>query len=378
MKQLFEKGIQSRMGVLIVEDKLRVEYDCEFFYKGRLMHERLVNNVDRNEIILQKAAEIRSRGKTPRGRVCVLQYDKQNKPTVAVFSFSEQAFRDQYSSWVNPDFVKWQATEPVRIFPVLANEMQFSINDIWMSDGKWADRTGDIWQKAKNVYPDDFEFKSKNFEDLFIEVDCLQNAWDADFKRLGASDDEVSLAPDISVAVTAHVGQSKLTLNINDPNPILFFEGDSTRGHNICIDFSRLQLSDKAAFTNEVCQYFELSGKEFILDKSVKAWVEPENQEIELFVRPDETLAQAYIRANQYAISLDLQHSLELQHQDQLKRYTKKEVSDSFDELLEMVKDSISDPELLEKSMKIIQERDRSSEAIAKDNFLDQTKSRHR
>ena len=123
MKQLFEKGIQSRMGVLIVDDKLRVAYDCEFFYKGRLMHERLVNNVDRNEIILQKAAEIRSRGKTPRGRVCVLQYDKQNKPTVAVFSFSEQAFRDQYSSWVNPDFVKWQATEPVRIFPVLDNEL---------------------------------------------------------------------------------------------------------------------------------------------------------------------------------------------------------------------------------------------------------------
>lgn len=347
---------------------LQVPYDVEFDYNGKHYSMRLINHFGIQESILEKREDLESRGKLPRGRVfCLSIDDKETK--IEVYSFSEKAFNNYHSGWVNPSLFKYQGkVANLQVKPALALKQKFELANIWEADGKWNARPSNdpIWQKASEVYPDSINLGVLKTDDVCSVVEKLEEEADAKFRALGANDDQIAFAPDYTNALVEYVGATGFQVgSINDWNsPVVFIEGNVDTGFNVVIDMASLDFYTCNKFKTELCDSLGFVGFDYILDPQVKKQIDPQEiGKISLYVAPGETLAQAFKRDQidqQFRYKWS-EWSKEIEHQNQLKSFASKQVEktkDEYNEVFNMISDVVSDKELLARSLEKLKVRD--------------------
>ena len=73
-----------------------------------------------------------------------------------------------------------------------------------------------IWQKAREIYPDEIDLETMYPEAVGFEIDTIMAECDKKFREAGATDEEIALAPDLTLAAVQYVGKSGFAFNTND------------------------------------------------------------------------------------------------------------------------------------------------------------------
>lgn len=346
---------------------LFVPYDVEFDYNGKHYSMRLINNWGVEKSILDKRNELLQRGKTPRGRTFCLTIDETG-PKVLVYTFSEKAFDYYHSDWVSKEFCNFQGNvENLQCKPTTDKEQLFKLENVWDADGNWGLRSDQIsiWKKAREIYPESLSLGVLKAKEVVKVVENLIESADTKFREIGATDDEVSAAPDYSYALVEYIGTTSIPVkNMNDwISPVLFSEGNPEIGFNAIIDLASLDWVSKALFTTELCNHLDYVGEEYVLEDVVKKAIDPDRiGTVNLYVGPNESIAKAYKRKyiDPYLqFSWNNEWTRELAHQKQLKSFASEEVKKAQDEFqlsYEILADIVEDKELLATTMRKLKE----------------------
>lgn len=260
--------------------QLLIPYDVTFEYRGQTITRRLFNCTD--------------------GDTVASFYDYPDEVFCAHID-GEETCVEVYEQIAEDE--PYQLKEKVKvkdIQPVIRNECRFRIENAWEADGKWGDRPmGEaIWQKAREIYPDEIDLETIYPEAVGFEIDAIMAECDKKFREAGATDEEIALAPDLTLAAVQYVGRSGFAFNANDyDGAVMFLEGNLDVGYNVSVNFEADYHCGFDQVRRELCDAYDVKNVSDITDSRVQCAIDAmKSHTVHWYVAPDETLGQAIKR----------------------------------------------------------------------------------